>query len=214
VAAVDWTNFGSAISAATVKITGLTASSDYNFKVTAINDTGSTDSNIEAKTTGASMDLVTAMAARMAVDIEAMSTANGYRSTWGTCNIKDAAKKTTHPNAEIYFAKEENLDERSSGVANAFTNELPCEIHVFCELSTIGDNPEFEMNAEYNKALEDLKRCFTEDNSLNGLCHSVVYRGCDREKTPNGDTVIFGKLITRWGIVYAQDRATPSLAAN
>jgi hypothetical protein len=214
--AVDsvYTNFGSAISAATVIITGLTASSAYNFKVTATNATGSTDSNIEAKTTGAVVDILTVCEARMVVDIEAMTTAGGYNYNWGNCNEVDMVLKDAFPNAEIFFPDEDNIDSRDGTDAGSYSNDVTAEIHVYGKLTTVTDNPKFNINTEHNKALDDLKRCFALDPQLNNNCLSIRYAGFKREYNKNGDLFSPGKLITRWIVSYSQDRTTPTLTCN
>jgi hypothetical protein len=214
-ASAEWSNFGSSTIVSKIKVTGLTAASAYNFKVTATNDSGSTDSNVVNLTTGAAQDILTAAEARMVTLIEAMTTAGGYNFNWGNCNEKDQAKKDTFPNAEIYLPNEDGQDDPAEGVnANSYTNKTQVEIHVYGKNTTLTDNPEFSINAEYNKAVDDLKRVFNTDPSLNGKVFTIEYLNWRREPKTLGEIITPSKLIARFVITYAQDRATPSLPSN
>jgi len=198
----------------TIDITGLTASTDYMVKIAGSNPTGDTDSNEVTVSTPAATPILSRIEAAMLALIEGMTIAGGYYYDWGDCNERDMAIKDAYPNAEIYLSDEENDDDINGDHSNAYENRATFEIRVHGKLSAIQDNPEFSINAEHNKALDDLKKLFGTNYTVSDTCNTILYRGSRREKANHGDVLVPTILITTWEISYAQDRQSVANNAN
>jgi len=132
-----------------------------------------------------------------------------YNYRWSTVNEQDMAK-TTFPQALIYQDVENNLDERSGTWGGAYFNEVLFRIEVRPELDKEYSNPVFQINREFNKALDDLKQLFGRNWNLVGASDTIMYTGSERVYELNGDIFVPGKLITRWLVKYEQDRVEPT----
>lgn len=137
-----------------------------------------------------------------------------YHFDWQSVNEWDVAKQN-FPSALIYLIDEECQDfDRNALGTRDYYQECTFEIHVIAELTTETDNPVFEINAELNKALDDLKKCFGINWTINGTADTIMYAGSRRERRQTGDIMLPSKLITKWQVVYEQDRKYPSMVAG
>lgn len=196
-------------------ITGLTASTAYTLYVRGVNDAGagswSAVYNVNTTTTTPILTTIEAAAKTL---IEGMTTAGGYFYNWGDSNEPDHAKKDAYPNAEISITDESNQDEADAAHSLAYANRATLEISVYSKLTTLDDNPDFKINENHNKALDDLKRLFGTEENVSGTCNLILYSGSTREQINTGSVIVTGRLITRWTVFYSQSRTTPTDHAN
>lgn len=142
----------------------------------------------------------------MAILVEGMTIADGYNYDWGTVNQPDLAK-CTFPCAVIEMDPEEtNLDEPTGVHAGAYLNEVAIKIRAVGKLDTEHTNPVFENNKTLNKALDDLKKVFGTNYSLNGTVDTIMYRRSLRITKQAGDIFIPSELESHWIVRYTQDR--------
>ena len=149
----------------------------------------------------------------MAVLIEDMTIAGGYRFDWGSSNRDDIARKDDFPNAEIYLISEDNIDDENGTHAQTYLNEATFEIHVYNKNDAIEDYPNDENNFWLNAALEDLKRLFGNNYHIDDTAHRILYKSMRTEKELAGDIFLPKKMITTWVVSYGQDRLDPDTAA-
>jgi len=131
-----------------------------------------------------------------------------YHFDWGTVNQQDMAKMV-FPAALIYLENETSLDEPDGAWGGAYFNEVTYRIEVRAKLDVEYENPVFEINGQFNKALDDLKKLFGANWSLDGATDTIMYRGSERLEERSGDIFVPGKLITRWLCRYETSRALP-----
>lgn len=133
-----------------------------------------------------------------------------YNYNWYTVNQPDLAK-VTFPCATIKLdPQERNLDETNAAHAGCYYNEDLFIITVTGKLDTETDLPTFEINKIHNKALDDLKKIFGINNSIDDTADVILYRSAIRNIKRNGDIFVPGELITNWIVRYTQDRHNPT----
>jgi hypothetical protein len=138
-----------------------------------------------------------------------------YNFTWNAqgVNQPDMAK-VTFPTAEIFLESEDNLDDPDGPWSNAYMQEATYVIRVRARLDSETDVPTWEINAELNKALDDLKKLFGTNYSVSGYCDTIMYRGFERINEMSGDVFIPKRMETRWRVQYSQDRKNPEQVAE
>jgi len=137
-----------------------------------------------------------------------------YNYTWGTVNEPDEAKQR-FPSAEIRITSEISLDDPDGAWSQAYMQECTYDIKVRMRLKKESNNPDFEMDTELNKALDDLKKVFgTNDMLGNKTCAQIMYRGMRRMQDRTGDILAPKHMITTWRVTYTQDRLSPSTSAD
>jgi hypothetical protein len=150
----------------------------------------------------------------MKILIENLRVSDGYNSDWGEVNRKSLAvgQDDNWPRSEIYFTNEECKD--TSPHAQAYTNYITCEIHVFGKLDFSSDNPQFDINDIHDEALDDLKKLFGTNDSVNDSCIDIMYVSAKPKSTDTKDQFIPERLITTWRIEYTQDRLDPTIGTS
>lgn len=155
---------------------------------------------------------------KLAELIRSMTIATGYYYDWTRSAINQRNYAIGEwPRAEIYCREEINHDEMSGHSSQDYTNVMTVEIRLAAKLPTVGNIPLFEIDDQFDKMQEDLKRLFGlyNQNSVDGVCDSVLYSESRRtESSGSGDQFIPAKISTFWKIRYSQDRLTPSLYAS
>jgi len=153
--------------------------------------------------------------AAMKTLIDGMTVAGGYNKTWGDSNEDDLAKKDAYPNAEIRLIDEENQDEIDGGFSSAYANRATFEVTVHDKLTSVYDNPEYQINVELNKCLDDLKKLFGINYHVSDTVNMIYYRGMVRDEPEKaGDIVVPRKMVTTWMVTYSQGREDPTSNAN
>jgi len=132
-----------------------------------------------------------------------------YNFDWGTVNQPDLAK-VTFPSALVVLEEEINMDEAGGAWSNGYLNQAIYIITVRAKLNEEKHIPIFEIDAELNKALDDLKKLFGSNYSVDGSCDRIMYRGMRRNLERTGDLFVPKSMETRWNVEYTQGRTTPT----
>lgn len=157
--------------------------------------------------------LLTAVEQGMTDAIEGMSIGGGYNYDWGTCNEPDAAKQN-FPSAEITLEKEKCLDDEGGVWADSYMIESAFVIRVRASLSNETERPAYEINAELNKALSDLKKCFGTNYHVSDSCDLIMYQDATRIPDKTNDIFRPAYMDVRFLVRYTQDRQTPEISAE
>lgn len=153
--------------------------------------------------------------------IKSMSVVGGFNYDWSTVNQLEY-NIGTFPRAFVYSKKEKNQDSILGLSSSDYTNQVEWTIKVIGELTFPSDNPMFDIDDVYFKALDDLKALFGQTPMtipsgvgycLNGKCDSFLYTGFE-QVYDSKDQFIPRELITSWQSVYSQDRAVPTKYAG
>lgn len=157
------------------------------------------------------MPIITDIENKAKTLIEGMTTAGGYNFDWGTVNEFDMTLQT-FPSAEIFITRIDNLDLSNGGIhSNAYENEAFFEIRVRNQLSTETNDPNRNINTEFNKALDDLLEVFGLHTAVQDAgAQYFMFNGMRREYENQGDRFIPGVMITTWRARYSQDRQDPT----
>ena len=157
-----------------------------------------------------STPILTEIEESMASAIEGLRKANGYYYDWGTVNNTDEAQQT-FPSAEIAIVEEVCLDEAGGAWSGAYLQELTVDIKIRTELMNEESQPIYAINAELNKAVEDLKKLFGINYTISENCETIMYKGMHRVNDLNNDIFRPTYVIVRFMIRYTQDRDRPDL---
>lgn len=147
--------------------------------------------------------------------IAGMRTVNGYNSDWNalpTASLANDKNFQSFPCGEAIVVSEENDD--PANFANAYTNRNIVEIIVKDDLSTVKKDPQRDIRSVYYADLEDLKKLFGVDTTLNDL-GVETFHYMNMELVPHADKDYFTPkhMIVRFDMRYNQDRETPSQVA-
>jgi len=140
--------------------------------------------------------------------IESMN-AEPYNFVWGDCSLYYDMAKASYPCAGVTMEGEENLDEPDGAWGGAYFNQATFRIDVRCRLDAEYENPREHITGLLYKALDDLKRLFGINWSLQGNCNSFMYRGCEIVDETANDVFIPARMVTRWICRYEQSRIDP-----
>jgi len=153
--------------------------------------------------------ILTTMESAIKALIEGMTVGDGYNYNWGTVNEDDLAL-CTFPCAQVIIDEEENLDEPNGAAAGSYQNQVFLQIVCYNRMKAVNDNPNFAVNADHNKMLDDLKKLFgTYPHANTTVINDFMYLGMEREIHSAGDIFVPGRLITRWRARYVQVRTDP-----
>ena len=153
--------------------------------------------------------ILTQIEIKMKSLVEGMLQSNSYNYNWGTVNERDVAN-SKFPSAIITLNPDEiNLDDDNGVWAQAYNNKANFLITVQGELTVEEDNPVFAINEILTRALDDLKKLFGTNNSIDGLADKIMYESSTRIEKKNGDIMLPSILETQWGVWYTQDRQFP-----
>jgi len=103
------------------------------------------------------------------------------------------------------------VDESDGAAAQLYTNEVDFLIIVRSQLASVVDIPNYSVNADHNKALDDLKKLFGTNYHITNTCDRIMYKSSEREIKKNGDIFVPGDMLTRWVVYYRQDRQSPEI---
>lgn len=130
-----------------------------------------------------------------------------YNYDWNCVNILDLAKCTFPSAVVILNPNEINIDNSADDL---YQNEVTFDIEVIGSLSSEEQQPRIKINEVHNKCLDDLKKIFGINYSLNCTCDTIRYISSRREFRKNNDILLPGKLITNWKVSYCQSRIDPT----
>lgn len=137
-----------------------------------------------------------------------------YHYTWGSQSVNEQdLAKATFPCAMIYLESDTSLDDPNGSHCGAYYHESIYRIEVKARLEEERANPKWAINAELNKAFDDLRKLFGRNYNLSGACDTIMYQSMQREFVSNGDIFIPSKMITYWVVRWESDRSDPDLVA-
>jgi hypothetical protein len=135
--------------------------------------------------------------------IDGMTTTGGYNYNWNGVPQPDAGL-ASFPNVTDIMIEGER--EMGTGESQVYSNEVDILIPVQGVLSSAADNPNYSINAEHNKASDDLKKLFGTNYHITNTVDRIMWQSNEREVKLNGDVFMPGVLLTRWKLYYRQDR--------
>ena len=150
---------------------------------------------------------LTEVAAELAALLKSITVDNGFGYDFGSVNGTTAADqaKTLYPSAEITYAQEDAISEASAlfGFATA-----QFEIRIRGALSESPDAPFYDIDAELDTVLRDVKQILLRSSTPNTLPLSIetviAYQGFAKETAANGDMFRPKSLLTRWSVRYQE----------
>jgi hypothetical protein len=154
--------------------------------------------------------ILTSIETAMKTAIDAMTTTGGYNYNWNNVHQPDIAL-ATFPNSVIMIESERCVDESDGASGQLYTNEADFIIIVRGQITSVTDIPNYSVNSEHNKALDDLKKLFGTNFHITNTCDRIMYKSSEREIKNNGDVFIPGELLTKWTVYYRQDRLSPEI---
>jgi len=128
-----------------------------------------------------------------------------YHYRWTTVNEPDLAK-CEFPCAAIYMENDTSLDDPNGPDSGMYMHETIYRIEVVARLESEVANPRWAINAELNKAFDDLLRLFGRNWSLMGYTDTFMYQSSRREYLRTNDIFIPSKLVTYWRAKWESDR--------
>jgi hypothetical protein len=136
-----------------------------------------------------------------------MKKTDSYNFNWKTINQPDEALGD-FPRAIIHHAAENCIDEMTGQDAQSYTNNVVFVIQVKGSQGW-NDNANFMIRSNLRLALDDLKKLFGQDTSINGTCEAVMYRSSQVIPINQNDIQRPSHMNTNWMVRYAQDRIDP-----
>lgn len=149
------------------------------------------------------MARLTDVAAEIKTIIDALSTVGGYNYNWTTPNETDLALTSAFPLAIIRYKNDEAVD----GIAGLYgMHNAEFEITVENSITpSATTKPEFTADAVLDKALADLIKAFTQNNTgyfpLTGQS-LLSYKSSEKINNTRGSTFRPVKLVTKWTCFY------------
>lgn len=150
------------------------------------------------------MARLTDIAGEIKTIIDALTVAGGYNYNWSTFNETDRALVTTFPLAIIRYTTDEAVD----GIAGLYgMHNAEFEITVEETITPSATvKPEFTADAALDKALADLVKAFTQNNTgyfpITGQS-LLSYKSSEKIKSTRGSTYRPVKLVTKWNAFYS-----------
>lgn len=146
--------------------------------------------------------------------LAALRVVDGYNYDWGISNEEDLAH-CTFPNAVAQAIDEESLDDEDEADGGAYSNGINIEIRIRHLNASESNNPNYAIRSRLFRALDDVKRAYGKNCSLNSTGDCMLYRGSNFDITRIGNDDIFipYEIVTRWYIRYTQDKHEPATYA-
>jgi hypothetical protein len=139
-----------------------------------------------------------------------MSVVNGYNFDWSVEGMnEDDEAFGSFPKAYIQSPVETNMDQLNDSHAQAYANEVLFIVDCKGILPEFDYNPGFALRSVLRKALDDLKKLFGTNNSVNNTCDVIFYKSSQVVPVKMNDVMKPGFLRTQWLVVYSQDRLNP-----
>ena len=161
------------------------------------------------------MSLLGSYVSRIEALIAGMTTAGGYNSTWcalPTASLANDKNFQSFPCGQaIVITEDEDPD---AEFTQTYANQCIVEIMVKDDLSSVKADPQRDIRDVYYNDLEDLKKLFGQDTSLNDLgVNGFYYLGMELVNHEDKDYFTPKHMIVRFTMTYRQDRFTPSQAS-
>jgi hypothetical protein len=142
------------------------------------------------------------------VAILGMTITGGYNWDWVTVNQTDEAVGQGYPRALIASPAETCKDDPNGPNAQAYTNDVLFVIMVRGSQAWT-PNSDFAIRSNLRTAIEDLKKLFGVNSSVNGSCEEIMYRSHQVMALKQNDIQRPAYLVSQWLVRYTQDRLNP-----
>lgn len=141
------------------------------------------------------------IAAELKTQLETITTTAGYEITMGSVNEPDEAR-VVYPMAEITYIAESPDASKINNVYGFADAEF--RIRIRSKLLTVENSPVWAVDAEHDKVVAAMRKCFGINNGALALSYNPVisYSGWEKEVHPSGDIFVPGAVITRWNVRY------------
>lgn len=156
--------------------------------------------------------LIDSIELNIKIMILGMTRAGGFNSDWQTVNQPDEAIGA-FPRAVIISPLETCVDTLSGQDAQSYTNDILFGIQVKVQQDWT-DNAQFMIRSSLRLALDDLKKMFGNNTSINGTCEVVMYKNSQVININQNDIQRPSHLNTSWLVRYAQDRLDPMVVSS
>jgi hypothetical protein len=148
----------------------------------------------------------------MKIKMLGMTITGGYNFDWKTVNQPDEALGD-FPRAVIASPQENCIDEMIGQDTQSYANNVLFLVQVKGSQAW-NSNANFMIRSNLRLALDDLKRLFGQDTSINGTCEVVMYRGSQVININQNDIQRPSHMNTSWTVRYAQDRLEPLVVSS
>ena len=152
---------------------------------------------------------------QMKCAILGMSQSTGYNWNWLIVNQPDEAvggTEPTYPRVNIESPAETNIDGVNTPNAEAYTNEVVFVLMVK-GTQAWSNNANFTIRSNLRYELDDLKKLFGNNSSINGSCEEILYRSSQVIALNLNDVQKPSTLRSQWLVRYCQDRLNPLIRA-
>jgi hypothetical protein len=136
-----------------------------------------------------------------------MTKSGGYNFDWRTVNQPDEALGG-FPRAVIVSPGENCIDLLTGQDAQSYANDVLFGIQIKGQQDW-NDNANFMIRSSLRLALDDLKRLFGNNTSINGTCEVAMYKSSQVININQNDIQRPSHLNTSWLVRYTQDRLDP-----
>ena len=161
------------------------------------------------------MSLLGDFITRIELLISQMRKTNNYNSDWSalpTVGLVNDKNFQSFPCGQAVAINESSFDE--GNFANAYSNESLIEIIVRDASVTVESDPVVDIRALFYNDLEDLKKLFGVDTTLNTLgVETFWYESMELVLNESRDYFTPKHMIVRFRMRYFQDRESPSTVA-
>lgn len=140
-----------------------------------------------------------------------MKKADGYAYDWVTVQQPNTALGG-FPRALVYLGNEVCNDTDGGTIQHSYQCTCDVVIEVEVKLSAKTAVPMFAIDSYIDDAIDDLKRLFGKNPSLNGVGNlPVLFVSMEVAEFASGDTFVSKKFMTNWSITYMQSRTEPTI---
>jgi len=142
--------------------------------------------------------------------IKGLKKADGYTFDWSTVQQPNTALGG-YPRALVYLGGESCND--TDGGVHQHAYMCNCEVNIEVEVKMTAKTavPMFAIDSYIDDALDDLKRMFGKNPSLNGVGNlPVLFSSMEVSEFASGDTFVSKKFVSIWSITYSQLRTEPT----
>jgi hypothetical protein len=145
--------------------------------------------------------------------ISEMSVGTGYNFDWGSVNEPDVARQT-FPSAEIAIVSETNRDDTDGVWSQGYEQEVVFALRIRVSIDNEEMTPAYAVNADLNKALDDIKRLFGNHYTMSDYCETLMYMGMVRVTDARNDIFRPSYMDVQIRCRYTQDRKNPLVNAE
>jgi hypothetical protein len=150
---------------------------------------------------------------QMKIAILGMTKVGGYNWDWQVVNQPDEATGPGYPRVNMESPAESNIDGTNTPNAQAYTNEVVFVLWVKGNQAW-SSNANFTIRSNLRSALDDLKRLFGNNSSVNNSCEEILYRSSQVVALNLNDVQRPSNMRVQFLVRYCQDRLNPLIRAG